>query len=358
MEITGSLIKRPEGETAPPVTTLKASELEKSRRHHCRAGGASSSRRTRARSHRQVRSARATAAAAFADLRGLGAESHAGTAGWPAGREQPVRGASGRPEHDPDGCHRSHRGSRDGASAIYGTDAIAGVVNIITRKEYQGISVAADGKWPSSNGNSYGANIVGGYGSLATDGWNVYGGFSYQRQNELKATDRDYSSTGVIPSKGMAKSSGTTFPATWFQFDPNTGDRMPLPILRRPPAVLRPTPSRTPAAHADSTMRVRSTWSPSRKCGRSWLAAPSRLGRTTRWRSSTSAPRISCHECRTDPGGRIDDDQCEPVLPGRPERHSDRCRAGADGSDYRQLADDDGRKAGRRLGEYDRSAPC
>ena len=41
---------------------------------------------------------------------------------------------------------------RDGASAIYGTDAIAGVVNIITRKEYQGISVAGQGTWPSENG--------------------------------------------------------------------------------------------------------------------------------------------------------------------------------------------------------------
>ena len=114
---------------------------------------------------------------------------------------------------------------RDGASAIYGTDAIAGVINIITRKEYEGISVAADGKWPQGGGgDSYGANIVGGYGSLATDGWNVYGGFSYTKQKVLNATDRDYSATGVIPSKGMAKSSGTTFPATWFQFDPNSGD--------------------------------------------------------------------------------------------------------------------------------------
>ena len=41
---------------------------------------------------------------------------------------------------------------RDGASAIYGTDAIAGVINIITRKEFQGISVAADGKRPKGAG--------------------------------------------------------------------------------------------------------------------------------------------------------------------------------------------------------------
>ncbi len=34
---------------------------------------------------------------------------------------------------------------KDGASAIYGSDAIAGVVNIITKKDFKGIEITADG---------------------------------------------------------------------------------------------------------------------------------------------------------------------------------------------------------------------
>ena len=41
---------------------------------------------------------------------------------------------------------------RDGASAIYGTDAIAGVVNIITRKDYEGVHLSADWGRPTQNG--------------------------------------------------------------------------------------------------------------------------------------------------------------------------------------------------------------
>ena len=33
---------------------------------------------------------------------------------------------------------------KDGASALYGSDAVAGVVNFITKKNYQGASVSLD----------------------------------------------------------------------------------------------------------------------------------------------------------------------------------------------------------------------
>jgi len=41
---------------------------------------------------------------------------------------------------------------KDGASAIYGTDAIAGVVNFILRKDYQGVEVSATGAWTQQGG--------------------------------------------------------------------------------------------------------------------------------------------------------------------------------------------------------------
>ena len=49
----------------------------------------------------------------------------------------------------------------DGASATYGTDAIAGVINFITRKEYSGITVGAEAQIPEeSGGEIYSTNLM------------------------------------------------------------------------------------------------------------------------------------------------------------------------------------------------------
>jgi len=70
---------------------------------------------------------------------------------------------------------------RDGASSLYGADAIAGVVNIITKRQINGITargsaaINEDGKAPR-----YSLSLTGGTGDLATDGFNAYvSGFYY-----------------------------------------------------------------------------------------------------------------------------------------------------------------------------------
>ncbi len=94
---------------------------------------------------------------------------------------------------------------RDGASAIYGSDAIAGVINIITRKEFQGISVSGDASIPQANGGAnYAATLMGGFGSLAKEGWNIFAGFSYNKQEQVTALDRSYASSGLNPTKGCS----------------------------------------------------------------------------------------------------------------------------------------------------------
>jgi iron complex outermembrane receptor protein len=135
---------------------------------------------------------------------------------------------------------------RDGASAVYGTDAIAGVVNIITRKEYQGISVGAQGTWPSTSGggDAYAFSVLGGIGNLSSQGWNVYGGFNYNKQNVLESQDRSYASTGIIPSKGIARTSGTTFPGNYSQSSTSTASNPTLPNCD-PPGSVNPSNSRT-----------------------------------------------------------------------------------------------------------------
>jgi iron complex outermembrane receptor protein len=63
---------------------------------------------------------------------------------------------------------------RDGASAVYGSDAMGGVINFITKSDYQGMEVSTrvsgndDGQYRRK-----GATIAGGSGSLAADGYNV-----------------------------------------------------------------------------------------------------------------------------------------------------------------------------------------
>lgn len=66
---------------------------------------------------------------------------------------------------------------RDGASAVYGSSAIAGVVNIITRRDYKGVELNASAQQSTLNrklSNFQTASITGGIGNLDSDGYNVF----------------------------------------------------------------------------------------------------------------------------------------------------------------------------------------
>ena len=82
---------------------------------------------------------------------------------------------------------------RDGASAIYGADAVAGVVNTILRGNRRGGFI--EGEWRASDGTSlYNARISGGYGFDFGGGrgnLTVYGG--YFHENGQPVSERDYS---------------------------------------------------------------------------------------------------------------------------------------------------------------------
>ena len=78
----------------------------------------------------------------------------------------------------------------DGASAVYGSDAVAGVVNVVTRKSLEGAeSVGRFGRSPQGGGaQSMGAQLFGhswGTGNALID-------FEYSDQQDLDASQRDY----------------------------------------------------------------------------------------------------------------------------------------------------------------------
>ncbi|OQW71140.1 MAG: hypothetical protein BVN33_16225 [Proteobacteria bacterium ST_bin13] len=78
---------------------------------------------------------------------------------------------------------------KDGAAATYGSDAVAGVVNFITRSEQQGFQASGDYRYiPGSDGDYTGAISYGHH----KDGFLVFASFGYQRRSELRTTDRPF----------------------------------------------------------------------------------------------------------------------------------------------------------------------
>ncbi|HEX8654789.1 MAG TPA: TonB-dependent receptor [Allosphingosinicella sp.] len=82
---------------------------------------------------------------------------------------------------------------RDGASSTYGADAIAGVINIITRREIQGLHLnASAGISQRGDAGEQRIDLTYGYGDLDEQGFNFYVSGEYQRQDPLFARDRGY----------------------------------------------------------------------------------------------------------------------------------------------------------------------
>jgi iron complex outermembrane receptor protein len=96
---------------------------------------------------------------------------------------------------------------RDGASSIYGSDAIGGVINFVTKTSYTGGSITAKGATPqrAGGGQSEGLNFIFGKGDLATDGWNVYVTGDLNHQNPLAQSARpNITSEATRVSAGFA----------------------------------------------------------------------------------------------------------------------------------------------------------
>jgi iron complex outermembrane receptor protein len=89
----------------------------------------------------------------------------------------------------------------DGASALYGSDAIAGVVNFITKKNTSAGQVSFNGTHPTQAGGSkWSAGISKGFGDVDKDGNNLLLSYSHDVQNRLQASQRAVSRRGgLIP---------------------------------------------------------------------------------------------------------------------------------------------------------------
>ncbi|RJG09547.1 TonB-dependent receptor [Massilia cavernae] len=114
----------------------------------------------------------------------------------------------------------------DGASAVYGSDAVAGVINVITKKDFQGTTVRASARQSLLNSKldkDQTASITSGFGDLARDGYNVFGHIEAYHRNPY--TDREIEATvGPWYIKHVNPSFGVT---STFSYPGNFVDRYP-----------------------------------------------------------------------------------------------------------------------------------
>ena len=227
VEITGSSIRRVDAETALPVTVIKVDDLTKQ--------GVTNAEQAMQRiaanqSNFGVSQSigATTGAKAEADLRGLG-----GPTGANGNKTLVLLNGRRIVNHSFDAAAVDLNSIplnaidrievlRDGASAIYGTDAIGGVINFILKRDYQGFEMSAQTQLPqhAGGGQTSRVNATAGWGSLATNGFNIMGSFDYRNQHVLEAAQRDFAKTGVIRGAVVSGTSGTSFPGDLNGFEP------------------------------------------------------------------------------------------------------------------------------------------
>jgi iron complex outermembrane receptor protein len=80
---------------------------------------------------------------------------------------------------------------KDGASAVYGSDAMAGVVNIILKNRYVGSTITAEaGTATEGGGTTEHISAMHGMGDLDTDGYNAYVNLEYRHQDDILQSQR------------------------------------------------------------------------------------------------------------------------------------------------------------------------
>lgn len=197
VEITGSSIKRVETEGALQVQTLTRADIEKTGVQTTEqllrtVSAMSSSGQTLTSSNVGL----STYGASGVSLRGLGEErtlvllNGQRLAGFADGQ-----GGKVNVNNIPLAAIERVEILKDGASAIYGSDAMAGVVNFILRKNYQGYELGGTYGTPtaSGGGQQYQANVIAGWGDQNKDGWNLTVSGQWSKNRDLLGSDRSFS---------------------------------------------------------------------------------------------------------------------------------------------------------------------
>ncbi|HEY8026242.1 MAG TPA: TonB-dependent receptor [Burkholderiaceae bacterium] len=106
---------------------------------------------------------------------------------------------------------------KDGASAVYGSDAMAGVVNIKLKKSYLGTNVTAEAGTTTEGGGKTGhASIIHGWGNYDEDGYNAYVNLEVRHQDPIRQVQRKgdglWASTDLSSIGGLNETPGVINP--------------------------------------------------------------------------------------------------------------------------------------------------
>jgi iron complex outermembrane receptor protein len=209
VEITGSAIKRIDAETAVPVTIIKSEELKQQ--------GITSIEQVMAvisavQLQQNMASAigSGTGSATHADMRALGSSKTLVLLNGQRIANDAVSGDAPDLNMIPFSAIDRVEVLRDGASSLYGTDAIGGVINFITKRDFKGGGIELGYDAPQhKGGETKSANIMFGAGDFAKDGWNVFGTLGLKQRDVIKGSQRPFS-TRIVG--GLSNS---TFPANY-----------------------------------------------------------------------------------------------------------------------------------------------
>lgn len=224
VEVTGSSIKRVEAETALPVTVITREQIEKSGAitvqdllHRVSASGAMFSDTTQGAGY----------ATANANLRGLGTSSTLVLLNGRRLANFAFGSVGGNVAVDlnsiPFAALERVEVLRDGASAVYGSDAVGGVINFITRRNLRGgeISVRHGDTEAGIGGSETGASLAIGLGDPEADRFNLLLTANVQKTTRIKAIDQQWYMRGLTEIPGSSPpTSSRGFPGRfWNDFD-------------------------------------------------------------------------------------------------------------------------------------------
>ncbi len=121
-----------------------------------------------------------------------------------------------------------------GATTTYGADAISGVINFVTKKDFEGLDLTVSEQVNGQgDGNYYRADLT--LGASSSDGrGNAVFSVGYQESKPVFQGDRDFSINNIDSNSGAAGGSGTTVPTRLVglrggsrQINPDTGNFAP-----------------------------------------------------------------------------------------------------------------------------------
>jgi iron complex outermembrane receptor protein len=221
IEVTGSNIRRVEGETALPVITISREDIQREGIQTTMALVERLSANSSIGGLNLSGSEGSTGTGyASASLRGLGSQRTLVLLNGRRLANTAFSGATVDINSIPLSAIERVEVLTDGASAIYGTDAIAGVINFILRKDYTGAEAFAyygDSEHGGGKTHRYSATL--GWGDLSTNKFNAFASFDYNKYEAIAANQRPFSATAYLPNAPggrFDRTSGNSFPGNVF----------------------------------------------------------------------------------------------------------------------------------------------